>query len=138
MRAVFGLVRLDGGQPFAFAGLWTSRRDEASAQVVRSCTIVTTRANELVAPVHDRMPDARYALPLALNTLTSIMRSPSAANRDKLTAARIVVDHVGSDPSAAADGTALAALEEYPAGTSRRRHDRRIPGTFLLYARKTG
>jgi len=34
-------------------------------------------------------------------------------------------------------GFQLAALEEYPAGTSRRRHDRRIPGTFLLYARKS-
>jgi SAM-dependent methyltransferase len=29
----------------------------------------------------------------------------------------------------------IEALEEYPGGTSRRRHDRRIPATFLLYAR---
>jgi SAM-dependent methyltransferase len=33
-------------------------------------------------------------------------------------------------------GLQVAALEEYPAGTSRRRHDRRVPGTFLLYARR--
>jgi SAM-dependent methyltransferase len=33
-------------------------------------------------------------------------------------------------------GLHVAALEEYPGGTSRRRHDRRIPGTFLLYARR--
>ncbi len=33
-------------------------------------------------------------------------------------------------------GLHLAALEEYPGGTSRRRHDRRIPATFLLYARR--
>jgi SAM-dependent methyltransferase len=33
-------------------------------------------------------------------------------------------------------GLQLAALEEYPGGTSRRRHDRRIPATFLLYARR--
>jgi SAM-dependent methyltransferase len=30
----------------------------------------------------------------------------------------------------------VEALEEYPGGTSRRRHDRRIPATFLLYARR--
>jgi SAM-dependent methyltransferase len=33
-------------------------------------------------------------------------------------------------------GLQVAALEEYPGGTSRRRHDRRIPATFLLYARR--
>jgi SAM-dependent methyltransferase len=33
-------------------------------------------------------------------------------------------------------GLHLEALEEYPGGTSRRRHDRRIPATFLLYARR--
>jgi len=33
-------------------------------------------------------------------------------------------------------GLHVNALEEYPGGTSRRRHDRRIPATFLLYARK--
>jgi SAM-dependent methyltransferase len=35
-------------------------------------------------------------------------------------------------------GLHVAALEEYPGGTSRRRHDRRIPATFLLYARRAG
>lgn len=33
-------------------------------------------------------------------------------------------------------GLQVQALEEYPGGTSRRRHDRRIPATFLLYARR--
>ncbi len=33
-------------------------------------------------------------------------------------------------------GLHVQALEEYPGGTSRRRHDRRIPATFLLYARR--
>lgn len=45
---------VDGGEPFAFAGLWT--RAEVEAEKVASCTIVTTNANELVARVHDRMP----------------------------------------------------------------------------------
>jgi putative SOS response-associated peptidase YedK len=42
---------LAGGASFCFAGLWTTWRSE-----VRSCSVVTTSANELVAPVHDRMP----------------------------------------------------------------------------------
>jgi putative SOS response-associated peptidase YedK len=42
---------LQGGGSFFFAGLWTTWRHS-----VHSCTVVTTTANELVAPVHDRMP----------------------------------------------------------------------------------
>jgi SAM-dependent methyltransferase len=34
-------------------------------------------------------------------------------------------------------GLHVEALEEYPGGTSRRRHDRRVPATFLLYARRS-
>jgi putative SOS response-associated peptidase YedK len=41
---------------FAFAGLWTSRTDEETGEAIESCTIITTQPNELVAPVHDRMP----------------------------------------------------------------------------------
>ena len=47
---------LPGYELFAFAGLWTSRRDDETGQVLESCTIITTKPNELVAPVHDRMP----------------------------------------------------------------------------------
>ena len=46
---------LAGGASFCFAGLWTSWHGAEDAHVV-SCTVVTTRANDLVAPVHDRMP----------------------------------------------------------------------------------
>jgi putative SOS response-associated peptidase YedK len=47
--------RLSDGGLFAFAGLWTCRTDD-TGEPVESCTIITTRPNELVAPVHDRMP----------------------------------------------------------------------------------
>jgi putative SOS response-associated peptidase YedK len=47
---------LDDGAPFGFAGLWTSWRDPESGESLRSCTIITTAANPLVAVVHDRMP----------------------------------------------------------------------------------
>ena len=47
---------LAGVPLFAFAGLWTSWVDRTTGELVDSCTIVTTRANELVAEIHDRMP----------------------------------------------------------------------------------
>lgn len=47
--------RLDDGA-FAFAGLWTAWNDRETGDLLESCTIVTTTPNELVAPVHDRMP----------------------------------------------------------------------------------
>jgi len=50
------LVRLRGGAPFGFAGLWSSWTDKASGEIVESCTIVTTAPNDLLAPIHDRMP----------------------------------------------------------------------------------
>ena len=43
------------GESFAFAGLWESRRDP-QGDIVGSCTIITTLANGLVRPIHDRMP----------------------------------------------------------------------------------
>ncbi|WP_456274321.1 SOS response-associated peptidase [Bacillus sp. AK031] len=41
-------------EPFAFAGLWDKHGNENSVSV--TSTIITTKANELVQPVHDRMP----------------------------------------------------------------------------------
>jgi putative SOS response-associated peptidase YedK len=46
---------LASGASFCFAGLWTTWTGP-DGEVVPSCTIVTTTANELVRPVHDRMP----------------------------------------------------------------------------------
>lgn len=43
-------IRRPDEQPFAFAGLWEEWQD------ARSCTILTTAANGLMAPLHDRMP----------------------------------------------------------------------------------
>ena len=48
-------IRLRTREPFAFAGLWDEWR-APNGQVVRSCTIVTTDANALIEPLHDRMP----------------------------------------------------------------------------------
>jgi putative SOS response-associated peptidase YedK len=43
--------------PLAFAGLWEVWKDkERPGETLRSCTIITTCANDTMAPVHDRMP----------------------------------------------------------------------------------
>ena len=49
------LLRMKDGQPFAFAGLWEWWQG-AEGEIIESCTILTTDANELVMVLHDRMP----------------------------------------------------------------------------------
>jgi putative SOS response-associated peptidase YedK len=56
------LIHRRDGEPLAFAGLWEIWRDpsipddDAPGAWLRTCSIVTTRANDVVAPIHDRMP----------------------------------------------------------------------------------
>jgi putative SOS response-associated peptidase YedK len=45
---------VDGGAPFAFAGLWSWAKIDG--EWLASATILTTTANAVCAPVHDRMP----------------------------------------------------------------------------------
>lgn len=47
-------ITRDDGRTFAFAGLW--ERWDRGAVPVESCTILTTDANDLMRPIHDRMP----------------------------------------------------------------------------------
>ena len=62
------LFGLRGGAPFVFAGLWErwtvpegaaltgSLAERSPGDAVETCTILTTAANDTVAPVHGRMP----------------------------------------------------------------------------------
>ena len=52
------LYEIDGGKPFAFAGLWEQwwGPDHKSDTPLESCTIITTEANKLASELHDRMP----------------------------------------------------------------------------------
>lgn len=50
------LMQVDGGRPYGMAGLWETWVDPDTLEEVRSCTILTCGPNELMAPIHDRMP----------------------------------------------------------------------------------
>jgi putative SOS response-associated peptidase YedK len=47
-------IGLRGDRPFGLAGLW--ERWGKGGEPVESCTILTTEANELMRPIHERMP----------------------------------------------------------------------------------
>ena len=48
-------IVMRSGEPFAFAGIWSVWRDQ-DGNPVPSCAIITTEANDLLRPIHDRMP----------------------------------------------------------------------------------
>jgi putative SOS response-associated peptidase YedK len=54
-RQPFSIARADG-RPLVLAGLWDGWRDPAVDRVVRTFTIVTTRPNDQMAGLHNRMP----------------------------------------------------------------------------------
>lgn len=54
-------ITMADGRPFGFAGLWESWRPRGRGSVgdddpLLTCTILTTEANDLLAPIHPRMP----------------------------------------------------------------------------------
>ncbi|MDP9073920.1 MAG: SOS response-associated peptidase [Actinomycetota bacterium] len=52
------VIRHRDGSPLAMAGLWEVWHDpdRPDEDPLRTCVIITTQANELLAPIHDRMP----------------------------------------------------------------------------------
>ena len=53
-RQPFRIV-LKSGEPFGFAGIWESWWPKEGERI-RSCAVITTQANGVVEPIHDRMP----------------------------------------------------------------------------------
>jgi putative SOS response-associated peptidase YedK len=50
------LIHAADDRPLAFAGVWAPWRDPATGEWLLSAAVVTTRANETVAQLHNRMP----------------------------------------------------------------------------------
>jgi putative SOS response-associated peptidase YedK len=49
-------IALAGDEPLAFAGLWDRWKSADGKTELESFSIITTEANELTAPMHERMP----------------------------------------------------------------------------------
>jgi putative SOS response-associated peptidase YedK len=98
------LYEINGGQPFAMAGLWESWHGtigpgESTADRVplESCTIITTEANPLASQIHDRMPVILHPTDFA------VWLDP--ANQDIAELARLITTYEGDDLSVRPVGT---------------------------------
>jgi putative SOS response-associated peptidase YedK len=49
-------IGMTSGEPFALAAIWESWRHPETSEIFRSFCIITTTANDLLLPIHDRMP----------------------------------------------------------------------------------
>ena len=52
-------INLKSNEPFAIAGIWDSWTDPTTAKTIKTCSVITIAANELLAKVHNtrkRMP----------------------------------------------------------------------------------
>ena len=49
-------IHMKDDEPFAFAGLWESWHNPDDGEEVISSSIITTDANKLMEPIHNRMP----------------------------------------------------------------------------------
>jgi putative SOS response-associated peptidase YedK len=86
-------VQVRGGEPFAFAGLWVPDKERRP-----TAAIITTGANELMRPIHERMPVILRPEDEAL------WLDPS------LTEAEMLVPLLQPYPAAAMDAYAVAPL----------------------------
>ena len=103
-------IVMRSGEPFAFAGLWSVWRDP-EGKAVPSCAIITTAANDLLRPIHDRMP---VVLPKDLeelwldlsvedaSTLTSIMAPYPADALEAYEVSSLVNSFANDGPEVAA------------------------------------
>jgi putative SOS response-associated peptidase YedK len=96
-------VRLKGGGLFAFAGLWSAEHPDTATPP--TFTIITTSANSLVAPIHNRMPaildpsdEARWLDPGPIDpaTLSAWLR-PFPAERMEAYPVSALVSSPGTD-----------------------------------------
>jgi putative SOS response-associated peptidase YedK len=84
------------GKLLRFAGLYDTWKDRATGQRLRTFAIITTGANELVGPVHDRMPailapeDAEVWLSAAPSEAFALLRpAPEGALEAKRVSQRV-------------------------------------------------
>ncbi len=93
-------LALKGGEPMALAGLWENWKDPATGEWVRTFTVLTTAPNELIAPLHDRMPvivpHEDWDLWLSGEDATALMK-PLPAEEMEMWTVSTAVNKVGNE-----------------------------------------
>ena len=98
-------IRMEDGSPFAFAGLWESWQN---GREIRSATIITTDANDVVGPIHNRMPVILHPEDYALwldpgfdekEPLTTLLKPYSAEAMEAYPVSRRVNSPSNNEPS---------------------------------------
>jgi putative SOS response-associated peptidase YedK len=91
-------ISLADGELCAFAGIWAALPSRGGTEALHSCAIVTCEPNELIRPIHDRMPvvlapdaEARWLEPGAGEEKLASLLVPAP---EDLLVARKVVDAV--------------------------------------------
>ncbi len=97
--------RLRDGLPFAFAGLWEVWHSPKGDEL-KTCTILTTEANELVGMVHHRMPVLfeintawRWLQPLPAEELLALLKPLPADKMEFYPVSRLVNDPKRDEPA---------------------------------------
>ena len=102
---------VDGGKPFAFAGL-CSTWQPAEGPALRSLTVITTEPNSIVKPIHDRMPailadqelrDAWLDQTLTANQAVELLGPLEAGRIEKTRVSRAVGNPRNEGPSLLVD-----------------------------------
>jgi len=97
-------VRMRSGKPFAIAGLW-ERREDPGGDPLETCTLITTGPNDLLAPIHDRMPVILapadfdrwlFSPPTEASSLRALLR-PCPAGEMEAFPVGLRVNHPGND-----------------------------------------
>ncbi len=93
-------IALKDRSAMALAGLWENWKDPASGEWVRSFTVLTTEANDLLKPLHERMPvivpDADRELWLSGGEAEGLLK-PLAAEAMEIWPVSTAVNKVGNE-----------------------------------------
>jgi putative SOS response-associated peptidase YedK len=91
-------IHMKDRKPFAFAGLWDEWQS-SNGDALRTCTIITTGPNDLMRPLHNRMPvilqprdyvDWLDPAPRAPESLLPLIKSYPADNMSAYTVSTLV------------------------------------------------
>jgi putative SOS response-associated peptidase YedK len=112
-------IFLRSREPFAFAGLWETWKSP-EGETIRSCSIVTTKPNDFIAPIHNRMPVilSQETEPLWLDpmtekadTLTPLLTPSPAEWLDSYVVSSVVNSPKNSGPECIEPGVAGPGAE---------------------------